>query len=165
MFLSHQPVEVEKGESERAGLREVAPKHQRSYFWAWGVLHRPGAGLAQLVWFPAQQNKNLNSLISLLTSRVEPDEEFSHLIVHPNQNGMGYSHKPVLNPGNKGRNMSPGWSKEIAQTQANSGGRGKDFLSNVPASIEIANILHHTTQACHAPSLTRDGTAKISTGL
>lgn len=37
-----------------------------------------------------------------LTSRVEPDEELPYLVVHPDENGVGHGHKPVLRPGSRG---------------------------------------------------------------
>lgn len=42
---------------------------------------------------------DLVSVIHVLippASGVEPDEEFPHFIVYPDQDGMGYGHKPVL---------------------------------------------------------------------
>lgn len=108
--------------------------------------------LALHSWSSFQLSKTKrNSFVSILTSRVEPDEKFSHLVIHPNQNGMRHSHKPVLSPGNKRRKVSPRLFKEITQTLVNSGGRGRDFLLIFLASLEIANMLHHTRQALLNP--------------
>lgn len=40
----------------------------------------------------------VSKIILQLTSRVESDKKFPHLIVHPDENGVGHSHKPVLRP-------------------------------------------------------------------
>ena len=37
----------------------------------------------------------------VLTSREESDEKLPHLIIHPNQNCVWHSHKPVLRPGRR----------------------------------------------------------------
>lgn len=43
----------------------------------------------------------------LLTARIESDEKLPHLIIHPDQNRVWHSHKPVLGPGSRpGRGVS-----------------------------------------------------------
>lgn len=100
MFLSHQPVDREKGKSEISQVRQYTRISNQT-----AGLARCLPCTADLVSNSAKQT--LNSIVSLLTSRVEPDEEFSYLIIHPNQNGMWYGHKPVLNPGNKKEESEP----------------------------------------------------------
>lgn len=71
----------------------------------------------------------VSKIILQLTSRVESDKKFPHFIVHPDENGVGHSHKPVLRPGNRrGKWTWMHWREDPA-----------------PASLERTDPLGHTT--------------------
>lgn len=71
----------------------------------------------------------VSKIIPQLTSRVESDKKFPHLIVHPDENGVGHSHKPVLRPrSRRGRWTWMHWREGPA-----------------PASLERTDPLGHTT--------------------
>lgn len=89
-------------------------------------------------------------------SRVEPDEQLPHLVIHPNQNGMRDSHKPVLSP-EHGKAQSCDTPETVGEDQRNDDLRDDphpdDFVSEEPLledgippgfpDDQICNLLDH----------------------